>query len=95
MNHILPASLAVNVFEALKASQCSDDDPTSPMRGLALKDARWMQSLAPQTHNFAAVMFGDLVGFTSLVGVVGSEELVLALDMMFSAVDDACSQLKV
>ena len=93
LNHILPTSLAASMLDALRARQASDDPPSSPCRE---SPRQWVQALAPQTHDFAAVMFGDLVGFTALVGTRGDPEgLVRELDALFSAVDDACQGLRV
>eukprot|EP00668_Euglena_longa_P007543 GGOE01009052.1.p1 GENE.GGOE01009052.1~~GGOE01009052.1.p1 ORF type:complete len:756 (-),score=182.37 GGOE01009052.1:1354-3621(-) len=97
LHNLLPAEMANEMFQFLQQAPAGGG-PASVANRLAcslMNPGLLSQRFIPRTHEFATVMFADIVGFTKLVHLVSPEELILTLDTLFSQFDDACRALGV
>ena len=83
----LPASVCSSDSES--GSACRSLAPFSPAEGLHDHVGR---RLAPRKHPAAAILFADIVGFTTMASTTDPSTLVQYLDSFFGQVDEVCEE---
>ena len=81
----------LGVSDVFSSISCPDDleppEPAGPWDGLRDRVSR---ILTPCYRPFAAILFGDIVGFTSMAAAIDPSTVVQYLDAFFGCVDEVC-----
>ena len=89
---IAPSNSVAAVNALLSAGEDSESPPMTPRSGGWSTGVfgDYFSTFAGQHHPFAVILFGDIVGFTSLASTISPTKLVHFLDVLFGHFDELC-----